>query len=290
MGTRVGHGGFARLPARVPPPLVLCDQDRSTAPTSVQVITETRERVAKLSGGNTQPRSERPDPDSSSRRSVRLVSSRGLSGRVSCSCGYEADRANSIAMRCLDLFQGLFANRTQVRVCLRKRQLNAHTAANKDRQIIHQSINASDASENPRNADGLRLLERTAPLQNLTGKPDIIQHIADFVTENAEENVAVAFRPVRITSDYLSDRLIDGLLFLDTNIFTRELDQSVWDAFSADLYHRRGMEGVVTLAKDAFLQRARQRSRSCGDPYSSEFKDKLSGLSRSQRERGVRQP
>jgi len=29
---------------------------------------------------------------------------------------------------------------------------------------------------------------------------------------NAEENVAVAFRPVRITSDYLSDRLIDGLV------------------------------------------------------------------------------
>src|SRR5258708_3700523 len=115
-------------------------------------------------------------------------------------------------MRCLDLFQGLFANRTQVRVCLRKRQLNAHTAANKDRQIIHQSINASDASENPRSADGWRLLERTARLQSLTGKPDDIEEIADFVSENAEENVAVAFRPVRITSDYLSDRLIDGLV------------------------------------------------------------------------------
>jgi len=107
----------------------------------------------------------------------------------------------------------LFANRTQVRVCLRKRQLNAHTAANKDRQIIHQSINASDASENPRSADGLRLLGRTARLQSgLTGKPDDIEEIADFVSENAEENVAVAFRPVRITSDYLSDRLIDGLV------------------------------------------------------------------------------
>jgi hypothetical protein len=95
MGTRVGHGGFAGLPARVPPPLVLCDQDRSTAPTSVQVITETRERVAKLSGGNTQPRSERFDSNSSSRRSTRVVSSCAAS--LTCSTP-AIDRRNICAL------------------------------------------------------------------------------------------------------------------------------------------------------------------------------------------------
>jgi hypothetical protein len=39
-----------------------------------------------------------------------------------------------------------------------------------------------------------------------------MERIADFVSKNAEENVAVAFRPVRIASNYLSDRLIDGLV------------------------------------------------------------------------------
>jgi hypothetical protein len=70
--------------------------------------------------------------------------------------------------------------------------------------------------------------------------------------------------------------MADAVLFLDTNIFTRELDQSVWDAFSGKqiFITGGGMQGVITLAQDAFLQRARQRSRPCGEPRAG----RVSGL------------
>ena len=50
-----------------------------------------------------------------------------------------------------------------------------------------------------------------------------MEEITNFVSENAEENVAVTFRPVRITSDYLSDRLIDGLVKRVTSVKTTSL-------------------------------------------------------------------
>src|SRR5690348_5414609 len=115
-------------------------------------------------------------------------------------------------MRGFDLFQNLFTNFTQIRICLRERQLDAHTATHQDRQVTHQSIDASNASENPVRYGGLRRLGRTANFQSLTGEPDIIQEITDFVSDDAEKDVAVTFRPVREPSDYLCDRLIHGLV------------------------------------------------------------------------------
>ena len=49
--------------------------------------------------------------------------------------------------------------------------------------------------------------------------------------------------------------LRDAVLFLDTNIFTTELDASVWDAlFTRQILHyARRMEGIAALGQDPVL-------------------------------------
>src|SRR5712671_1095581 len=97
---------------------------------------------------------------------------------------------NSIGEKCLDLFQGLFADFTKIGAGPRQWKGDPHSATYDDRQIVHQSINAAGALKNPVDAAGLGLLKLTS-FQGLARKLNDTKRVADFMGKNAKKNIAV---------------------------------------------------------------------------------------------------
>ncbi len=105
----------------------------------------------------------------------------------------------------------MFADLANIGGCPREWEWNPHTAAHQDSQVVHQTVDGPNSAKNPPYRPGFGILKRGS-LQHLTRNSDDIERIADFMSENTKENVAVAFRSIRITPYYLGDRLVDGLV------------------------------------------------------------------------------